>query len=54
MPRLSRLVKLYENLIYVRMRRATRGYHVKLQRQRYTERRTPDNIYIYIYMKNRN
>ena len=32
------------------------GYRVKLQRQGYTEQRTPDNIYIHIniYIKNRN
>ena len=49
MPRLSWLVKLYENLTYVCMR--PRGYRVKLQRQGYTERRTPDNnTYIHIYI----
>ena len=37
-----RETKLYENLMYVP--HAARGYRIKLQRQEYTERRTPDDI----------
>ena len=42
MLRVSWLVKLYENLTYVHMRPA--AVALKLQRQRYTEQHTPDNI----------
>ena len=43
-----RETKLYENVTYVL--HAARGYRIKLQRHEYTERRTPDNIYICIYI----
>ena len=50
----SWLSELYENLTDIL--HADHGYHVKLQRQEYTEQSMPDNnIYIYIYIyENRN
>ena len=43
MPRLSWLIKVVRNSYLCPP--AARGYHIKLQRQGYTARRTTDNIY---------
>ena len=51
MPRLSWLVKLYENLTYVRMRPAAIALNYSVKDIRNNVRQI---IYIYIYMKNRN